>query len=533
MSYEFRKDNLLNLLKKPDDTESDSDTSTSLSECSEETDSETDEEIAESVYQKNVNENKAKLKKTKSTQNEIDKYKKKLGLSMPHSTNSTPRKTDSTQILMDFEDHPDQIIRNPVDIEQDMEIFKQLTYPSLVADGLEKLQRNEEMDQYNDENEFEKITKSRIEDTVNNLSFSIKRQKQVSLIKKLKNDLQFDYKQSLKKKKANLYTDLKRLASMQIFSLRWRNIILMDPNVEMPFIYLQSVQTGGVGAVKHDFYSNIQMLEPYGMTAQTIYEAFDCCKYRAFFSGKVPEKKKDTDENIIQTMIEERKMDNKMTEAYYQGGISGGSIDHLLKKNVRKPDHYYTEKDRIQHLKTAQKRASQHEKPIDFFDPKKRPIDEKTKLEKKKDNVLKIEFQINRKIDDFQDDPEDSENELEESESTSEKVGRYDRYLNGFTQSMLDSLVQNCQFINEQSIEAIARKSTEISAWIENNLCIDICIFPGKRDATSESIERQLLFVFNVCSQNPYTFLLHNLATSERNELLRNQERNTVPTKSS
>ncbi len=532
MNFEFEKDNLLDILRNPDDSRSESESSTSVSESQEDT--ETEEEIIESAYLKNVEKNKAKLKNKKTSQNEIEKYKKKLGLNASQSMKPTPKKDDSQTILLDFEEPDDRYPEKPVDVARETEIFTILTYPSLARLGAQNLRDNADLIEVDDSGEFEKITKSKIQETISNLSFSVDKKKQVSLIKKLKTDIIFDYQRSQKKKKSNLYTDLGKLSSLQIFSIRWRNIILMDPNVEMPFIYLQSVQTGGVGAVKIDYYSNILMLEAYGMTTQIIYEGPDCCKYRAFFSGKVPDKKKDNEENIIQTMIHDRNLDSKKTEKYHQGGLSASSIDQLLKKNVEKPDYQYSEQDRIQQLKGAQKRAASHEQPLEFFNIKKKPIDEKTKVEKKKDTILKIEFQINRKADDYQEDENEDENDLEESESTSEKVTRYDKYLNGFTQNMLDSLVQNCQFINEQSIEAIARKSTEISAWIENYLCIDVCIFPGVQGANDEQIERQLLFVFNVCTQNPYTFLLHNIGKSERNEILRkNQQINSAPTGSS
>jgi len=510
MESGFNRDNLLNILKNsPNDFESEesslSSSRTIFSE-NEELSDDSNSSLSDDYESKEI-----KLMK------KVEKYNRKLGLNSNYSKKSKKKKKDKTQ-------KPKKIKEKRItidELEEEEDNFNKLTYPLLVIDGSHKIEKTKNInDQERLLESFEKLSISTLEDMLSDFSRRIPEEKERKIVNQMKKDMAYEDQRNRKTKKHDIYKDLNYFESLNIFSIRWKNIILMDPNVEIPFIYLQTLQTASVGGLKDDFVANIMMLEAYGMTVQVIAENHESCNYRAYFTGKIPDKKKDQEENVIKDIINERNLNNRFSGKQYQGGLSGSSMEDLLKTKFEKPDHYYTEKDRILHLKTAQKRATAHEQPLPKFNPKLFDVDESIKREKRRDDILKIQYQMNKIDQSFEgNEDEEEENDLNSSSS----VDIYNSYLNGFTQNLMNSLVKNCQFINEKSVDAISRKSTEISAWIENYLCVDICVFPGLRENEDERIERQLLFVFNISTQNPFTFLLHHLVESEREELLKNK----------
>lgn len=252
------------------------------------------------------------------------------------------------------------------------------------------------------------------------------------------------------------------------------------------------------------------MLEALGMTVQIVDEMVECCRYRAFFTGKVPEIKSSEEDNIIQNIITERKLDRRYSEKHKKGGASNNNIEVLIKKQTEKTDLHKNEKDRLVDLKKAQKRIDDIESES-LYNLNPLNLSEKAKEKKKRKNLITIEKAMKSDFLEDNDDDEDLDSHKKQ------QIDEYDTYLNGFSRNMISSLSKNCKFINEKTVDAIARKSTEISAWIENYLCIDICVFPGVDTEISRK-ERQLLFMFNVQTQNPFTFLVRNRLESYKKE---------------
>lgn len=350
-------------------------------------------------------------------------------------------------------------------------------------------------------------------------------------------------KESKKVKIHDTYKDLKYFESMRLFSIEWKSTLLNDQTVEIPFIYLQSLETGGLGAISYHFYGAIQMLEAYGMTVETISESTSSCYYRAFFSGKIVSKNKNDDIESLKEMIRQR--EQKTRQNYTDdGGSSAQSIHNMPEDSYQSHKYVNSELHGIDRMKVEQFFSTYHERPVKLFETKKM-ISEELKKKKKKENVLKMKDNLNKDLQNSDDDEisssdddlnelfldEDEQNEDDEIKNAKEEKKRLQQYhdeyeylLNGFTKNMIQSLNTASKSLNKKSIDSMPRKNTEISAWIEKHLCFDICVFPGlngeKDHHDDAKIERQLLFTFNLVNQNPYTFLLMNLTKDEKEKKL-------------
>ena len=491
MASGFNRENLLKIISKNDND---------LIESSTENEEEY-EESSDYLESTTITEESmvVRSKKKKTDDDEVARYQRKLGLSSKSVASS------SEEMI---------VKRKPTFIEEEEEkqVFDYAIYPSMVIEGKKKLKADKSLidgDTTKNNNTSDNFNTISFTNLISDFSKDLSLKKANSIVKKLQRDISYEEKQKSKRKKYNIYRDLKEFNSLEIFSKRWKNVILMDPNVEIPFIYLQSLESGGLGALKYDFKANIMMLEALGMTVQVVNEIAECCRYRAFFSGKVPEIKSSEEDNIIQNIIDERKLDRRYNEKHKKGGVSNNNIDTLIERQTEKTDLHKSERDRLMDLKKAQKRIDDIESET-VYNLNPVNISEKAKEKKKKKNILNIEKAMKS---DFL----DEEEELEDDEPNQQVVDEYDSYLNGFTKNMINALSKNCKFINEKTVDAIARKSTEISAWIENYLCIDICVIPGL-NIEKKKVERQLVFMFNVQTQNPFTFLVRNRLESYKKE---------------
>lgn len=331
-------------------------------------------------------------------------------------------------------------------------------------------------------------------------------------INKITKDLKIEKKKLLIKKRSyDTYTDFRYFDSLKIFDIEWRSMILSDQNVEIPFIYLQSLQTAGIGAIPYDLFSCIETLEAYGMTVEIISELPYCCNYRAFFSGRMKKQGKADDISSIREKAIEIEKTSK-NKKQIEGGASSSTYDE--KVNTYEDLLYQnSEKMGVDRLRIAQKLASEHEKPIEIFKPNNF-VSEMDKKEKKKENIMKMSLNLNsiyQNETEFSD--EDSNNQEEKEEETVGLESEYDYLMNGFTKNLINQIKESTKFMNKKSLDSVARNQTELSSFIENHLCVDICIFPGKIEKNQKSetkIERQLIFMFSLQSQNPYTFYLLN-----------------------
>ena len=343
-------------------------------------------------------------------------------------------------------------------------------------------------------------------------------------IKKIIEDERYISRQERKKdKKYDTYHDLKKLDALHMFSVEWRNALLNDQNVETPFIYLQSLHTAGVGGIPYRFKPAVYFLEALGMTVTIIGETTDSCRYRAFFSGKQFHTATDDEITMLKEMIKEKEK-NKPRKIPESGSAAQTSY--------QPPPNSYQEmmmqktgERGIESLKRAQRQAKEHEKPVNLFASAPHVPTEKEKEKKKKERIMRMEMQLgkNVEIEDSDDEDQDSDEEDGTSIASSSVVGdNYDQFLGGFTREMISSLEESAKFLDMKSIDSLAKKQTELSAWIEKRLCIDIVVIPGLNSSSmvDEKIERQLLFVFNLVSQNPYTFYLMNVGKEERNAAL-------------
>lgn len=422
--------------------------------------------------------------------------------------------------------------------EHEFNKFNQIIVPSVVDLNNNILKKTNKktsddnacIDDENDDDEYTKLL-----NVIHNMKKDFSKKKTSRQISKIRKDIIVDAKKSMqKRKKYDSYADFRYLDSLRLFNINWRSAILNDQNVEIPFLYLQSLQTGGVGAVPYNFNACIQMLEAYGMTIETISESMFSCTYRAYFSGRIKQQIKADDITAIREKAVEIEKIKKRT-VKEEGGASSGS--YAPNKNTYK-EMLYQNSDSlgVDRLKEAKRLASKHERPIRLFNTKT-IMSEYVKKEKRKQIVQDMTLNLNIQMDDVNSDEEfeeeidylsDSDEELKERDRllyeedenvVKSHLSEYDYLLNGFTREMISALNSSSKFLNKKSLDSIARNQTELSAWIENHLCIDICIFPGlddKNSSISSKKERQLLFMFTLQTQNPYTFLLMNLPDVEK-----------------
>lgn len=470
---------------------------------------------------------------------EIKDLYQKLGISIN-------KKKYKTKINIK-KDINDEIIDIPPEMdEEEFNKFNQIIVPSIVDVNNNKTNKKiviskskNNIEQIENESEEEEDNDySKLLNVINSMKTSFSREKTAKQIDKIKKDAIIDIKKSMqKRRKYDSYADFKYFDSLRLFNIDWRSAILNDQNVEIPFIYLQSLQTGGVGAVPYNFFSCIQMLEAYGMTVETISESMFSCTYRAYFSGRIKQQIKVDDITAIREKAIEIEKERKKT-IKEEGGASSGA--YLPPKNTYKEMNYQnSESMGVDRLKEAKKLASKHERPIRLFNTRVLAT-EHAKKEKRKQMIYDMTLHLNASnnddntseedeeidyLSDSNDDEETKKNEEllyeEDEEKVKHHLSEYDYLLNGFTREMVHSLNSSSKFLNKKSLDSIARNQTELSAWIENHLCIDICIFPGLDDKNSSDIikkERQLLFMFTLQSQNPYTFLLMNLPDVEKKQ---------------
>lgn len=459
---------------------------------------------------------------------EVKNMYKKLGL-------STTKTKYRTKIDIKRDENL-EIIDTPPDMtEHEFNTFTQIIVPSIVNPNIKQKTKqtvdltflgNKSHDDDLEDEDYAKLS-SIIQDM--KTKFNI--QKTTRQIEKIRQDAMIESKRASRNfNKYDTYFDLKYFDSLRLFSTEWKSAILNDQNVEIPFIYLQSLQTGGVGAIPYAFYSCVEMLEAYGMTIEILEETVFSCTYRAFFSGRVKQQIKTDDITAIREKAAEYNK-NKIKEKK-EGGASAGS--YSVPPNSYK-DMLYQASDAsgVDRLKEAHKNATKHERPIRLFDTR-RIITEEEKIEKKRQNVMSMHLNLNLQMIDDEDEQEEVEYMshsdddkkrdawlYEDELQVKKKSSNYDHLLNGFTREMVNSINSSSKFMNKKSLDSIARNQTELSAWIENHLCIDICIFPGMNSVndTDKKIERQLLFMFTLKTQNPYTFLLMNLPEVEKKSM--------------
>jgi len=460
-----------------------------------------------------------------SSESEADEVKNMYrNLGLPTSGNKYKTRYDIKR------DESGEIIDKAPDMtESEFHKFNQIIAPSIVNPVQSfkrkekkalKLKDDDRMEKFEDEDYIKLcgiIQRMKTKFNLDKTSKHIQKVKQDAIISAKRTSRNFT--------KYDIYFDLKYFNSMRVLSTEWKSAILNDQNVEIPFIYLQTLETAGVGAVPYHFFSCVQMLEAYGMTVTTLEETDFSCTYRAFFSGKVKQQIKTDD---ITALREKAKQMNKdKIQPKKEGGSSAGSYS-VPPDSYKETLYFASEASGVDRLKDAEKMAAKHERPIRLFDTRK-ILSEDEKKEKKRNNIMNMNLNLNVQINDesdeeidylsYSDDDEKRDEMLYEDESKIKNTSsNYDYLLNGFTREMVNSLNLSSKFMNKKSIDSIARNQTELSAWIENHLCIDICIFPGLNSTNDKDkeIERQLLFMFALRDQNPYTFLLMNLPDVEK-----------------
>jgi len=412
--------------------------------------------------------------------------------------------------------------------ESEFHKFNQIIVPSMV-NPTQSFKRNDKKKITTKDDavieEFEDEDYNKLCNIIQGMKTKFSTDKTSRHIQKVKQDAIISAKRASRKfNKYDTYFDLKYFDSMRLFSTEWKSAILNDQNVEIPFIYLQALQTAGVGAVPYEFFSCVQMLEAYGMTIETLEETVFSCTYRAYFSGRVKQQIKTDDITALREKA--REMTKDKIKPKKEGGSSAGSYA-VPPDSYRESLYLASEASGVDRLKEAEKMASKHERPIRLFDTR-RILSEEEKKEKKRTNIMSMNLNLNTQINDeseeeidylsYSDDDKKDEMLYEDETKVRDSSSNYDYLLNGFTREMVNSLNTSSKFMNKKSIDSIARNQTELSAWVENHLCIDICIFPGLNSANDKDkeIERQLLFMFTLRAQNPYTFLLMNLPDVEK-----------------
>jgi hypothetical protein len=415
--------------------------------------------------------------------------------------------------------------------EAELLLFKKIVAPAMI-DGIESSKQpkvdftfiedelNDDDDIYNRENTVEEETEEniRLMNLVMSMQTTFDTKKSEKQINKILEDERYQLKQERKKdKKYDTYIDLKYFSAFHMFSIEWRNALLNDQNVETPFIYLQSLQTAGVGGVPYKFRAAVYFLEALGMTVNVISETTDACKYRAFFSGRQFHTATDNEITMLKEMIKEK--EKHKLQRIPEGGSSAQTSYELPPDSYQEMLKSKSGERGIESLKRAERMARQHEKPIDLFASAPHIPTEKEKEKKRKEKVMQMEMQLGKSVE-IDDTDEENSDEDEEIQPTNDEIrDNYDHFLGGFTKEMIRSLEESSKFLDMKSIDSLAKKQTELSSWIEKRLCIDIMIVPGLNSSSmvDQKIERQLLFVFNLISQNPYTFYLMNVGREERN----------------
>ncbi len=336
-------------------------------------------------------------------------------------------------------------------------------------------------------------------------------------IQKIVEDERYVTKQQSKKnKKHDLYSDLKFFKALQIFNTKWKNAILNDQNVEIPFLYLNSLQTAGIGGVPYNFRGAVFFLESLGMTVDVVSETVDSCRYKAFFSGRQTVNVSDDEITMLKEMIKENE---RKKPPRFETGSSAAQTSYNIPENTYKALVSQETGERgIEALKKAEWLGGQHLRPNSSLVSTPHTPTEKEKERKKKENIMHMHTTISKTItvEDELDDEEYPPKQLQEDEDN------YDAFLGGFTKEMLESLEQSSKYLDMRAQDSLAKKQTELSAWIEKHLCINIMVVPGitSEDTDATSIERQLMFMFNLSSQNPYTFYFMNIGMEERKNAL-------------
>jgi hypothetical protein len=323
-------------------------------------------------------------------------------------------------------------------------------------------------------------------------------------------------------KRHDQYSDLQYLRPFRMFDKKWISAILNDQNIEMPFIYLHSIQVAGLGGVPFCFKSAIYFLEALGMTVTVTTETYDVCKYRAFFSGRQDKKVTDDEITVYREMAKELEKNNQLRSE--EGGSGAQTSFNIPNDTYREKLFQESGEQGIEALKKYEWLGRQHLRPVDIFHTKPRPPTEKEKEQKKKDNIMRMELQINK--------PHLIDADIHTSYDQPEEVpmidDNYDEYMCGFTSEMINSLENISKYLDMKAQDSLAKKQTELSAWMEKHLCFDIVVVPGlsSEDDQNAKIERQLMFTFNVITQNPYTFMLMNMTMEERkNALVKEMQR--------
>ena len=361
----------------------------------------------------------------------------------------------------------------------------------------------------------------------------------------------------------DLYSDLNRMMPFRVFEESWIPYILSEPLVRCLFVYLQPIACKGMGGVHPQLYPTLYGAENYGTRVDIIEEEEHCVRARIYFAPRVLDGKENSKMQIKST---ESSTGGKSKSTGIEGLGNTAQSNEAVISSDRRIDGYYASM-RMSLAETVQadqvfldqdndaeydatifrrQRAAAltSQRPYKFFWDKKTPT---TMRDVAKATEQKIEDMVNKfgrmqfgstrgaktmkddggsdsgssssSSDDESDDDASSASNIEIEDDVIMPGRRSGDTLSSLSSDVLKNLsrsaVKKSKAVLNENPDSIARSRTEISGWVEDCLCIDVVIFPGLKkkdgqivqdDKVQGSVERQLIFSFAICKQNPYSF---------------------------
>lgn len=327
--------------------------------------------------------------------------------------------------------------------------------------------------------------------------------------------------------------DVIGLPAFSIIQEQWVVPILSEPSVNSAFIYLQTVFAGGLGAVAADVDSTVFFLEALGMTVTKGDASPSAFTYRARFApltllkgDKKTASSRASSSSAAADTAHVISRDNVLeTRSAGRTGVARSSLAERI--SARETIEF--EDDPIRMHKEMRRLALEDEKPISgvLLGIAKAPPTRIQLLEAKKRQLVGMVdamsyYESDEEYDDSGEysDSESSDSEFEETDDEDAHFGgarkfakpsgvstaAYDILSDGVRTKMTAAMRTIATRTQTENPDSVAKSMNELSAWVEECLCIDIAIYPGTDDpSVVVDIPRQLVYAFGICTQAQQT----------------------------